>query len=219
MRVLLAEDDEKVAAEVSSGLSEAGFVVRREREGERAREIAGSEDFAAIILDLGLPDCDGLTVLKRLRAEGRRTPVLLLTARGSWMEKVEGIEAGADDYLAKPFHMEELIARTRALIRRAVGAPTTTLAAGELAIDPKLKRATVNGRGIALTANEFRALHYLVANKGRIVSPDELKDHVHGGDIVTTNALEALIGRLRRKLGSNAIKTRRGFGYIVPDEP
>ena len=218
MRILLAEDDEKVAAEVASALGRAGFVVRREREGERARTIVAEEDFAAIVLDLGLPDVDGLTVLKRLRAEGRRMPILLLTARGGWMEKVEGIESGADDYLAKPFHMEELVARVRALIRRAVGSPTTTLSAGDVEIDPKHKRVALGGRTVALTANEFRALHYLVANKGRIVTPDELKDHVHGGDTVTTNALEALIGRIRRKLGPDAIKTRRGFGYVVPDE-
>jgi DNA-binding response OmpR family regulator len=219
MRVLLVEDDDKVAAETAAALVDAGFAVAREREGSRACEVAREENFAAIVLDLGLPDLDGLTVLKRWRTAGLATPVLVLTARASWMEKVEGIEAGADDYLAKPFHMEELIARARALVRRAAGAPATTLSAGELSLDAGAKSVTVAGRAVALTPSEFRALHYLVAHKGRTVPAAELQAHVHGGGRVSTNALEALITRVRRKLGRDLIRTRRGFGYVVPDGP
>jgi DNA-binding response OmpR family regulator len=216
MRVLLVEDDDTIAADLVAALRDAGFVALRESDGHRAWATGGTDDFAAIVLDLGLPGLDGMSVLKRWREEGLDTPVLVLTARGGWMERVEGIDAGADDYLAKPFHMEELIARLRALIRRAAGLPTSVLKAGDLLLDTRQMRVMRAGRAIALTSSEFRALNYLVTNRGRVVSPGELIEHIHGGDdAVTTNALEALIGRIRKKIGADLIETRRGFGYIV----
>jgi DNA-binding response OmpR family regulator len=219
MRVLLVEDDDKIAAEAAAALADAGFVTARECDG-RGAWANGGDDFAAIVLDLGLPGLDGLSVLKRWREEGLRTPVLILSARGGWMERVEGIDAGADDYLTKPFHMEELIARLRALVRRASGLASSVQQIGDLLIDMRGLRVTRCGCSIALTASEFRALNYLVAHRGRVVPPHELIDHIHGGDdAVSTNALEALIGRIRRKLGAEFIETRRGFGYIVPDRP
>jgi DNA-binding response OmpR family regulator len=219
MRILLVEDDDRIAADTIGALGDAGFVAVRETDGENAWATGGTDDFAAIILDLGLPGLDGLSVLKRWREEGLKTPVLVLTARGSWMERVEGIDAGADDYLAKPFHMEELVARLRALIRRAAGSPAAVLQAGDLRLDTRQMRVMRAGRAISLTASEFRALNYLVTHRGRVVPPGELIEHIHGGDdAVTTNALEALIGRIRRKVGADLIETRRGFGYIVAGE-
>jgi two-component system OmpR family response regulator len=218
MRVLLVEDDERIAADAAMALTEAGFVPVRERDGEKAWATGGSEDFAAVVLDLGLPTIDGLTVLKRWRDEGLRTPVLVLTARGGWMERVEGIDAGADDYLAKPFHVEELVARVRALIRRAAGLASSVQRIGDLVLDTRQMRLTAHGHVIPLTPSEFRALNYLVTHRGRVVPPGELIEHIHGGDdAVTTNALEALIGRIRRKVGADFIETRRGLGYIVAD--
>jgi two-component system, OmpR family, response regulator len=217
MRVLLVEDDDRIAEDAVAALFEAGFVVVREREGEAGWVTGGTDDFAAIILDLGLPDIDGLTILKRWREEGLRTPVLVLTARGSWLERVEGIDAGADDYLPKPFHMEELIARLRALVRRAAGIPSSLFKCGELIIDKRQTCVIKQGRPVLLTPQEFRALNYLVTNCGRTVSTSELIEHVHGdSDAVSANAMEALIGRIRRKLGAELIETRRGCGYVVP---
>jgi DNA-binding response OmpR family regulator len=218
MRVLLVEDDDRVAADAALALREAGFVPVRERDGDKAWVIGGSEDFAAVVLDLGLPNVDGLTVLKRWREEGLKVPVLVLTARGGWMERVEGIDAGADDYLAKPFHIEELVARVRALTRRAAGHASSVQRIGDLVFDTRQMRLTVRGHAVALTPSEFRALNYLVTHRGRVVPPGELIEHIYGGDdAVTTNALEALIGRIRRKVGADCIETRRGFGYIVMD--
>jgi DNA-binding response OmpR family regulator len=218
MRVLLIEDDERIAGDIASALGEAGFSVLRERDGDAGRSLGASGNLAAVILDLGLPTVDGLEVLKGWREAGLRTPVLILTARGSWMERVQGIDAGADDYLPKPFHMEELIARLRALIRRAAGSPAPIRRRGGLAIDTQLKQVTADGRSIPLTPHEYKAINYLVINSGRVISSAELIAHVHGADdAVTANAMEALIARIRRKIGSELIETRRGFGYIVPD--
>lgn len=218
MRVLLIEDDDRIATDIASALGEAGFAVLKETDGGAARSLGAAEDFAAAILDLGLPTLDGLDVLRAWREAGIRIPVLILTARGSWMERVNGMNAGADDYLPKPFHMEELIARLRALIRRAAGEPAPIRRHGDLLIDTRQKEISRAGRTVSLTPQEFRAVNYLVINSGRVVSASELIAHVHGDcDAVTANAMEALIGRLRRKIGTELIETRRGFGYIVPD--
>jgi DNA-binding response OmpR family regulator len=218
MRVLLIEDDDRIATDIASALGEAGFAVLKEPDGGAARSLGATSDFAATILDLGLPTLDGLDVLRAWREAGIRMPVLILTARGSWMERVNGMNAGADDYLPKPFHMEELIARLRALIRRAAGEPAPIRRRGDLVIDTRQKEISSAGRTVSLTPHEFRAINYLVINSGRVVSSSELIAHVHGDcDAVTANAMEALIGRLRRKIGTELIETRRGFGYIVPD--
>jgi two-component system OmpR family response regulator len=217
-RVLLIEDDDRIAADAAMALSESGFIVMHERNGQAGWATGRSGDFAAIILDLGLPDLDGLVMLKRWREEGLRTPVFILTARGSWIERVEGMDAGADDYLPKPFHMEELIARLRAIVRRAAGTSSSVLRRNDLVIDMRQMRVSRDGRSISLTPQELRAINYLVTNCGRVVTPEELIEHVHGtGDAVTANAVEALIGRMRRKLGSELIETKRGFGYVVPE--
>src|SRR3990167_1575574 len=219
MRVLLIEDDDRIATDIASALGEAGFAILRETDGGAARSFGAADDFAATILDLGLPTLDGLDVLRAWRDAGIRIPVLILTARGSWMERVNGMNAGADDYLPKPFHMEELIARLRALIRRAAGEPAPVRRHGDLVIDTRQKEISKAGRTVPLTPQEFRAINYLVINSGRVVSASELIAHVHGDcDAVTANAMEALIGRLRRKIGTELIETRRGFGYIVPDD-
>lgn len=217
MRILLIEDDDRIASDAAVALSEAGFATLRERDGEAAWAIGRTHDFAAIILDLGLPSLDGLTILKRWREAGLWTPVCILTARGSWMERVEGMDAGADDYLSKPFHMEELIARLRALIRRAAGLPSAVQHWGDLVIDTRQMRVSSGGRAISLTPHEFRTLNYLLTHCGRVISAGELIQNVHGdGDAVTSNAMEALIGRIRRKLGAELIETKRGVGYIIP---
>ena len=219
MRLLLVEDDEKIAAEANVALAGAGFVVRHERDGLSAWAVGRSDDFATVILDLGLPKLDGLTVLKRWREQGCSTPVLVLSARWGWMERVEGIDAGADDYLPKPFHLEELIARVRALIRRSAPQSSPVMRVGGVMIDTRQKRVLSRGRSVPLTPNEFRALSYLVKNRRRVVRVAELLEQVHGGDsAVTKNAVEALVGRLRRKLGADLIETQRGVGYTVPEE-
>jgi DNA-binding response OmpR family regulator len=218
MRVLLVEDDDRIASDIVAALAAGGFVVLRERDGQSGWSSGGSDEFAATILDLGLPYLDGLSVLRRWREEGVRTPVLVLSARGSWIEKVEGMNAGADDYLAKPFHMEELVARLRALVRRSVGVASSIQHIGDIIIDMRQQRVASRGRSVSLTPHELRALNYLVAHRGRVISHSELIDHVHGaGEAVTNNALEALVGRIRRKLGAELIETRRGFGYVVSD--
>jgi DNA-binding response OmpR family regulator len=178
------------------------------------------EDFDAVVLDLGLPGMDGLTVLKKWREAQRRMPVIALTARGSWMERVEGIDAGADDYLPKPFQMEELIARIRALVRRSSGRASPLLRVGALSLDERQMRVLLNGVPIDLAPLEYRTLVYLLHNQGRVVSQSELSEHIHGADdAYDSNAIEALIARIRRKIGSGIITTRRGFGYSIEEEP
>lgn len=220
MRLLLVEDDERIARDVAAGLTAAGYVVERAADGEDAWFLGDTEDFDLVVLDLGLPVLDGLSVLKRWRAAGRTMPVLVLTARGAWAERVEGIDAGADDYLAKPFRMEELVARTRALIRRSVGVATPAIAAGLLMLDTRQMRVSREGVPLALSPLEYRLTAYLMHHKGRVVPPGELLEHLYGDDDARdVNALEAVVARLRRKLGPHAIETRRGFGYLVADAP
>ena len=216
MRVLLVEDETKIAAEIAATLDKAGYVVDIVGDGEEGWFRAETEAYDCIVLDLGLPRLDGISVVKKLRAAGTMTPILILTARGSWMERVEGIDAGGDDYLPKPFHPEELLARLGAIVRRASGHGSPVVEAGSVRIDTRRMTVTMAGKPFSLSALEYRALRYLVHNKGRPVSQGELAEHVYGSEQEPdSNALEVLVGRLRKKLGQEIITTRRGFGYIV----
>jgi two-component system, OmpR family, response regulator len=216
MRVLLVEDDPRIARDVAAALAVGGYVVEHERDGEEAWFKGDTEEYDAVVLDLGLPGMDGLSVLKRWRANGRRFPILVLTARGTWGERVEGIDAGADDYLAKPFRMEELLARLRAILRRSTGQSSSLLTAGPVALDTRQMRVTVDGIPVALSPQEYRLLSYLMHHAGRVVSQLELTEHLYAQDFERdSNAIEVLVGRLRRKLGVELIETRRGFGYII----
>jgi two-component system OmpR family response regulator len=218
MRVLLVEDDRRIAADVACALQASGYVVETVGDGEEAWFRGDTEDYGAVILDLGLPKMDGLSVLKRWRAVGRRMPVLILTARGSWAERVDGIDAGADDYLPKPFRMEELLSRLRAIVRRSSGQASSLVSVGEVTLDERQMKVSVRGVPIALSPLEYRAVAYLLMRRGRVVSQHELDENVYGaGEDHASNALEVLIGRVRRKLGVDLIETRRGFGYIIPD--
>ena len=220
MRALIVEDDARIAELVATALSAAGFRTETVGDGDTAWFQGGTEDYDLVILDLGLPRLDGLTLLKRWRGEGRGFPILILSARGTWSERVEGIEAGADDYLPKPFMVEELTARARALIRRAAGQVQTVHRLGTLAIDTNRMTVTRDGLPVALTPLEFRLLSYLLLNRDRTVPPTELLDHIYGSeDGREANAIEAVIARLRRKLGADAIETRRGFGYRLGTDP
>ena len=214
MRILVAEDETVLSTQLAGGLAEAGYAVDCAMDGERADFLGQTERYDAIVLDLGLPKIDGLTVLRRWRDAGVDVPVLVLTARGSWHEKVQGIDGGADDYMAKPFRMEEVLARLRALIRRASGHVTPELRCGSLTLDPRAARVTVDGAPIKLTSHEFRVLSYLMHHRDRVVSQSELTDHIyaHGGDR-DSNTVEVFVARLRRKLGAPFIDTVRGLGY------
>lgn len=216
MKVLVVEDEHEIASDIVAGLEDAGFATQLCGNGEDAWFLGSTEVYDAIVLDLGLPRLDGLTVLRRLRAEKVATPAIILTARGSWSERVEGLNAGADDYLAKPFQMAELVARLRALVRRSHGVASPQITAGSLRLDTTNMEASVDGRVTHLTPLEFRLVSYLLHHKGRVISREELKDHVYGDeDGRDDNAVEAMITRLRRKLGADAIETRRGHGYCV----
>ncbi|GAA0617044.1 response regulator transcription factor [Brevundimonas kwangchunensis] len=215
MRLLLVEDDATIAAGVTRALEAAGFVIDLARDGEDAWARGGDEDYDVVVLDLGLPRLDGLSVLKRWRGDGRGFPVIILSARGQWSEKVEGIEAGADDYLAKPFEPAELVARVRALIRRSAGHAEAVLTIGDLTLDTRRMQATVRGAALSLSPLEYRLLHALAHGGGRPMSAGELSESLHGVDAVDANAIEALVARLRRKVGSGVIETRRGFGYLL----
>jgi DNA-binding response OmpR family regulator len=220
MRVLVVEDDRRIAAEVERALKASGYVVETARDGEDAWFRGDTEDYGAIILDLGLPGMDGLAVLRRWRANGRQMPVLILTARGSWSERVDGIDAGADDYLPKPFRMEELLARLRSIVRRSAGHASSVISSGDITLDERQMKVSVRGVPIAFSPLEYRLFAYLVRNRGRIVPQHELGENVYGHDEDhDSNALEVLVGRVRRKLGADAIETRRGFGYTVPEKP
>jgi two-component system OmpR family response regulator len=220
MRVLLVEDDRRIAADVERALKAAGYVVETVRDGEEAWFRGDTEDYGAVILDLGLPGMEGLAVLKRWRANKRHMPVLILTARGSWAERVDGIDAGADDYLPKPFRIEELLARLRSIVRRSAGHSSPVVTAGDVTLDERQVRVSVRGVPVTLSPLEYRLVAYLLRHRGRVVSQHELDENVYGhGEEHDSNALEVLIGRVRKKLGSDLIETRRGFGYIVPEAP
>ena len=217
MRVLVVEDEKSIAAEIAATLVSAGYVADVVRDGEEAWFRAETEDYDAIVLDLGLPRLDGMSVLKKLRTAGMLTPILILTARGSWMERVEGIDAGADDYLPKPFHHEELLARLGAIIRRSAGQASPIVESGSLRVDTRRATVTRDGKPVSLSSLEYRALRYLLHNKGRPVSQGDLAEHVYGAEAEPdSNALEVLIGRLRKKVGPELIATRRGYGYLIP---
>jgi len=217
MRVLVVEDEKSIAAEIAATLVSAGYVADVVRDGEEAWFRAETEDYDAIVLDLGLPRLDGMSVLKKLRTAEIRTPILILTARGSWMERVEGIDAGADDYLPKPFHHEELLARLGAIIRRSGGQASPVVESGSLRVDTRRATVTRDGKPVSLSSLEYRALRYLLHNKGRPVPQGDLAEHVYGAEAEPdSNALEVLIGRLRKKVGPELIATRRGYGYLIP---
>lgn len=215
MRILLIEDEPAIAADVAGALAATGYVTDIARDGEEGWFKASTEDYDALILDLGLPKLDGLSVVRRLREDGSPVPILVLTARGAWLQRVEGIDAGADDYLTKPFEMEELLARLAALLRRVGRHVTPLIEVGPLRIDTRRLRVMINGRAIELSPLEFRLLRYLAHNRDRVVSQGELVEHVYGSDEPESNAVEALVARLRRKIGAGAIETRRGHGYIM----
>ena len=214
IRILLVEDDPDIAKRLVEGLRDAGFVVKHAATGEMGAGLGGSEDYEAAILDLGLPDIQGVEVLKRWRRAGREMPVLILTARGTWSEKVEGLNAGADDYITKPFHVQEVAARLRALIRRASGKASSTLTCGEIEVSPASGTVTAAGKPVDLTANEFRLLNFFMHRQGRVISQSELLEHLYAYDEERDpNTIEVYVGRLRRKLGRDVIKTLRGLGY------
>jgi two-component system OmpR family response regulator len=216
MRALLVEDDANIADDVAKALAAAGCLVEHAADGESAWFLGDTEDFAVVVLDLGLPRLDGLSVLKRWRAAGRTFPVLILSARGAWTEKVDGIEAGADDYLGKPFEIGELVARVRALVRRTGGHASAVVTIGRLTLDTARMSIAIDGAPQKLSPLEFRLIDYLAHQQGRTVSAGELADHLHGAEgSGDANAIEALVARLRRKIGRDLIETRRGFGYVL----
>ena len=218
MRVLVVEDETRLSEQLSAACSQAGYAVDCAFDGERADFLVNTEEYDAIVLDLGLPKTDGLTLLRRWRDAGLTVPVLVLTARGSWHEKVQGIDGGADDYVAKPFRMEEVLARLRALIRRAAGHASASLQVGAVALDSRRARVTLDGAPVKLTSHEFRVLSYLMHHRDRVVSQSELTEHIYAQDFERdSNTVEVFIARLRRKLGSTFIETVRGLGYRVTD--
>lgn len=218
MRLLVVEDDPDLNRQLVGALTDAGYVVDSARDGEEGHFLGDTEPYDAVVLDLGLPLIDGVSVLEKWRRAGRKMPVLILTARDRWSDKVQGFDAGADDYVAKPFHMEEVLARIRALIRRAGGHATAELSCGPLMLDPKSARVTVDSKAVKLTSLEFRLLSYLMHHKGRVVSRAELVEHLYDQDFDRdSNTIEVFVGRLRKKLGVDVLRTIRGLGYCVTE--
>ena len=214
MRALIVEDDPLLADQLSQAMIQAGFVTDIALDGTQGEFLGATESYDVAVLDLGLPKIDGVSVLERWRREGKTTPVLILTARGAWSDKVAGFDAGADDYLTKPFHTEELLARLRALLRRSAGIASATLSCGGLRLDPRAARASVNGEPLRLTSLEYRLLHYMMMHQGRVISRTELVEHLYDQDFDRdSNTIEVFIGRVRKKVGSDRIETVRGLGY------
>lgn len=219
MRIMLAEDDTAIAALVSGQLQAAGYLTDIVASGPEIWERGETGDYAAIILDLGLPGMDGLSILKRWRQAGVETPVLVLTARGSWMERVDGFDAGADDYLPKPFRAEELMARLRALLRRSQVRNQPVVSAGRFSVDEAARRITFDNQAIEISPMEYRLVAYLASRKGQTVPAIELATHVQGrDDDAAKNAIEAIVTRLRKKTAPDSIQNRRGFGYLLADD-
>jgi len=218
MRILIVEDDLDLGRQLKSAFKDAGYAVDVAKDGEEGHFLGDTEPYDAVVLDLGLPLIDGVSVLQKWRADGKKFPVLILTARDQWSEKVAGFDAGADDYLTKPFHVEELMARLRALLRRAAGHTTDTIEMGDLVVDNRAARAFVDGMAIKLTSHEFRLLSYMAAHKGRVISRTELVEHIYDQDFDRdSNTIEVFVGRLRKKIGTDRIETVRGLGYRLLD--
>jgi two-component system OmpR family response regulator len=216
MRLLVIEDDKALNRQLTDALKAAGYAVDAAMSGEDGHFLGDTEPYDAVVLDLGLPEMDGLTILERWRRAGRSMPVLVLTARDRWSDKVAGIDAGADDYVSKPFHMEEVLARLRALIRRSAGSATNDFRCGPVLLDSRASRVTVDGTPVKLTSHEYRVLAYLMLHMGRIVSRTELTEHLYDQDFDRdSNTIEVFIGRLRKKLNVDIIETVRGLGYRV----
>ena len=218
MRLLLVEDDRNLNRQIAAALTGSGYALDKAFDGEEGQFLGETEPYDAVILDLGLPTIDGVSVLKNWRQAGRKVPVLILTARDAWSDKVQGFDAGADDYLAKPFHMEELLARIRALLRRSTGHASSELVVGTVRLDTRSGRVTVDGNAVKLTSHEYRLLSYLMHHTGRIISRGELTEHLYDQDFDRdSNTIEVFVGRLRKKLGVELIQTVRGLGYLVDD--
>jgi two-component system, OmpR family, response regulator len=216
VRLLVVEDDRDLNRQLVGALEQAGYVVDRAFDGEEGLFLASTEPYDAIVLDIGLPKQDGIAVLEGMRSAGRMAPVLILTARDRWSDKVRGFDAGADDYVAKPFHMEEVLARLRALVRRASGHATAELVCGPVRLDTRAGRVVVDGTAVKLTSHEYRLLSYLMHHAGRVVSRTELVEHLYDQDFDRdSNTIEVFVGRLRKKLGVDVIQTLRGLGYLI----
>ena len=216
MRVLVIEDEPRLAAQLARSLGEAGYAVDVAHDGEEGHHLGDTEPYDAVVLDLGLPNLDGISVLQRWREDGRTMPVLILTARERWREKVAAFDAGADDYVVKPFQMEEVLARLRALMRRAAGHASPELTCGPVSLNTGSSRVTVDGAAVKLTAHEYKLLSYLMHQQGRVISRTELTEHIYSQDFDRdSNTIEVFVGRLRRKLGVDVIRTQRGLGYVM----
>ena len=218
MRILVVEDDPDLNRQLVSALGDAGYVVDKAMDGEEGCYLGETEPYDAVVIDLGLPILDGVSDLEKWRRAGKKMPVLILTARDRWSDKVAGFDAGADDYVAKPFQMEEVLARIRALLRRSVGHATSELTCGPMVLDTKSARVTVNGTAVKLTSLEFRLLSYLMHHGGKVVSRTELVEHLYDQDFDRdSNTIEVFVGRLRKKLGVDVLHTIRGMGYCVSE--
>ena len=218
MRLLVVEDDPDINRQIVTALQDSGYVVDSAKDGEEGHYLGETEPYDAVVLDLGLPVLDGVSVLEKWRRAGLKMPVLILTARDRWSDKVAGFDAGADDYVAKPFHMEEVLARVRALLRRSAGHATSELTCGPVSLDTKSARVIVNGTAVKLTSLEFRLLAYLMHHKGKVVSRTELVEHLYDQDFDRdSNTVEVFVGRLRKKLGVDVLHTIRGMGYCVTE--
>ena len=219
MRILVVEDDTNLNRQLKDALSEAGYAVDVAFDGEEGHFLGDTEPYDAVVLDIGLPQMDGLSVLEEWRRAGKAMPVLLLTARDRWSDKVQGIDAGADDYVAKPFHMEEVLARLRALVRRAAGHASNEIVAGGVRLDARSGKVTVDGQAVKLTSHELRLLSYLMYHKGKVVSRTELTEHLYDQDFDRdSNTIEVFVGRLRKKLPGDCIQTVRGMGYQILED-
>ena len=222
MRLLVIEDDPELNRQLVDALGDAGYAVDRAYDGVEGQFLGETEPYDAIVLDIGLPKLDGISVLESWRRAGKTTPVLILTARDRWSDKVQGFDAGADDYVAKPFHMEEVLARLRALLRRATGHASSEMSCGPVRLDTRSGRVTVDGNPVKLTSHEYRLLSYLMHHAGRVVSRGELVEHLYDQDFDRdSNTIEVFVGRLRKKLDCDVIQTVRGLGYLLaaPEEP